>query len=113
MKTKWKKKARAFWKWIRPMVLTGALVLVGKSVLADWYSVPTGSMKPTIVEGDRLFVNKLSYGLRFPLSSRWVRSISSPICRASIKSVSPRRSRYLPFVLFLARNHRQTGICVV
>ena len=31
-----------------------------KSAVADWNVVPTGSMKPTIVEGDRIFVNKLA-----------------------------------------------------
>jgi signal peptidase I len=28
-----------------------------KSAIADWNIVPTGSMKPTILEGDRIFVN--------------------------------------------------------
>jgi signal peptidase I len=36
--------------------------------LADWNSVPTGSMNPTNVEGDRILVNKLAYGLNVPLS---------------------------------------------
>src|ERR1035441_2412083 len=42
-----------------------------------------------------------------------MRSTSFPIFRASIKSVSPRRSRRLEFFLSRARNQRQTGICVV
>ena len=46
-----------------------------KSAVADWYEVPTGSMKPTIVEGDRIFVNKLAYDLKVPLTTlrlaRW------------------------------------------
>ena len=46
------------------------------------------------------------------VSSRWTRSISVPILRASMKSVSPRRSRKRPFFLCRARNQRQTGICV-
>lgn len=37
-----------------------------KSAIADWYIIPTGSMKPTIVEGDRVFVNKLAYDLKIP-----------------------------------------------
>ena len=37
-----------------------------KSAIADWYVVPTGSMKPTIVEGDRIFTNKLAYDLKLP-----------------------------------------------
>ena len=45
------------------------LMLICRSSLADWYSVPTGSMKPTIIEGDRIFVNKLAYQLQLPLSN--------------------------------------------
>ena len=34
--------------------------------MADWNSVPSGSMQPTIVEGDRILVNKIAYDLRIP-----------------------------------------------
>ena len=37
------------------------LMSVFRSSLADWNVVPSGSMKPTIVEGDRILVNKLAY----------------------------------------------------
>ena len=40
-----------------------------KSAIADWNIVPTGSMKPTIVEGDRVFVNKLAYDLKVPYTT--------------------------------------------
>lgn len=47
-----------------------ALVLFSvRSSLADWNSVPTGSMKPTILEGDRIFVNKLAYDLKVPFTT--------------------------------------------
>jgi signal peptidase I len=41
-----------------------------KSAIADWYVVPTGSMKPTIIEGDRIFVNKLAYDLKIPYTTK-------------------------------------------
>jgi signal peptidase I len=41
-----------------------------KSAVADWNIVPTGSMKPTIIEGDRIFVNKLAYDLKIPYTTR-------------------------------------------
>src|SRR5437763_6989365 len=40
-----------------------------RSALADWNDVPTGSMKPTIQEGDRVVVNKLAYDLKFPFTT--------------------------------------------
>ncbi len=44
------------------------LMLVFRSAFADWNSVPTESMKPTIVEGDRIFVEKMAYDLRLPFT---------------------------------------------
>jgi len=40
-----------------------------RSSLADWNDVPTGSMKPTILEGDRVYVNKLAYDLKVPFTT--------------------------------------------
>jgi signal peptidase I len=42
------------------------LMLVFRSAWADWMTVPTGSMNPTILEGDRVLVDKHVYGLRIP-----------------------------------------------
>jgi signal peptidase I len=37
------------------------VLFASRSRFADWYVVPTGSMLPTIVEGDRIFVDKMAY----------------------------------------------------
>lgn len=55
-------------EWIRPTALIAAVVLPLKSAIADWNWVPTGSMKPTILEGDLVFVNKLAYDLKIPFT---------------------------------------------
>ena len=55
-----------------PMVIVIAILVPLRSAVADWNDVPSGSMRPTILEGDRIFVNKLAYGLRAPLSSVWL-----------------------------------------
>ena len=44
------------------------LLFAFRSVVADWYQVPTGSMKPNIIEGDRIFVNKLAYDIKVPFT---------------------------------------------
>jgi signal peptidase I len=54
---------------IRIFVLMILVVSSLRSVLADWNDVPTGSMKPTIQEGDRVVVNKLAYGLKVPFTT--------------------------------------------
>ena len=44
------------------------LMAMFRSAVADWNTVPTGSMKPTILEGDRIFVNKMAYDVRIPFT---------------------------------------------
>ncbi|HBO5516270.1 TPA: signal peptidase I [Pseudomonas aeruginosa] len=44
------------------------LLVAARASVADWYLVPTGSMNPTIQEGDFIFVNKLAYGARIPFT---------------------------------------------
>jgi len=52
-----------------PLLVVVLLVTSFRSAIADWNIVPSGSMNPTIVEGDRIFVNKLAFGLRVPYTS--------------------------------------------
>jgi signal peptidase I len=42
------------------------VLMTFRSAVADWYDVPTGSMQPTILEGDRFLANKLAYGFDLP-----------------------------------------------
>lgn len=44
------------------------LVLAGLRCSIEAFHIPTGGMAPTLVPGDRVFVNKLVYGPRWPLS---------------------------------------------
>ena len=54
------------WREYRGTLLFLFLMLVFRSAWADWVSVPTGSMNPAILEGDRILVDKHVYGLRIP-----------------------------------------------
>lgn len=60
-----------WYEWIKPTLPVVIVLLCCRSSLMDWNDVPTGSMKPNIVEGDRIYVNKLAYDLRVPFTS-WV-----------------------------------------
>ncbi|KXJ53290.1 MAG: S26 family signal peptidase [Colwellia sp. Phe_37] len=55
-----------------------SLMLVFRSAVADWNDVPTGSMKPTIVEGDRIFINKMAYDLKLPFSQKTLIKFADP-----------------------------------
>jgi signal peptidase I len=79
MATKWQAWLVKFWREIgRPFLVI--LVVVGsfRSAVADWNDVPTPSMNPTILEGDRIFVNKLAYDLRVPFTDWRIAQWSGP-----------------------------------
>lgn len=58
---------RKLWRSWWPTLLTVAVVLSFRSAVADWYDVPTGSMQPTILEGDRFLCDRTAYDWRLPL----------------------------------------------
>jgi signal peptidase I len=67
------------WRQWRVTVLVILFVVVPvKSSLADWNWVPTGSMNPTILEGDLIYVDKVAYDLRLPLTLHRLAQWSQP-----------------------------------
>lgn len=62
-------------EWVKPLLVVCLVLGSFRSAIADWNDVPTGSMKPTILEGDRVFVNKVAYDLKVPFTlwrlARW------------------------------------------
>lgn len=71
-------KLREIWYEWRGLLLFLVVMLVFRSAIADWNQVPTGSMKPTILEGDRVIVNKLAYNLKLPFTTRHLAEWSLP-----------------------------------
>jgi signal peptidase I len=63
---------------IRIFILMLLIISSMRSALADWNDVPTGSMKPTIQEGDRVVVNKLAYDLKVPFTTIEIWKWSDP-----------------------------------
>ena len=74
--TRWVLKA---WRENKSFLLFLFLMFVFRSAVADWNEVPTGSMKPTIVEGDRILVNKLAYDVRVPFTNISLYKLSDPV----------------------------------
>lgn len=54
------------------------IVLVLRTALFEPFRIPTGSMKPTLLEGDFILVNKYAYGLRLPILGTKVVAVGTP-----------------------------------
>src|SRR3954466_1154207 len=63
---------------VLPLAILAVVLFSIRSSLADWNDVPTGSMKPTILEGDRVFINKLAYDLKVPFTTWHLAEWSNP-----------------------------------
>ena len=58
------------------------LLLIGfglfRTAVADWNPIPSGSMRPNLLEGDVVFVNRLAYDLKLPLTDIVIAPIADP-----------------------------------
>jgi signal peptidase I len=72
--------ANKIWRdWVRPAALAFLIIAPLKSAVADWNWVPTGSMKPSILEGELVLVNKLAYDLKAPFSTLHLSTWGDPL----------------------------------
>lgn len=60
-----------FWDNFKSLGSALLLVLVIRSSVIEAFKIPSGSMIPTLLIGDQIFVNKFSYGLRVPFTD-WI-----------------------------------------
>ena len=96
MKLFFRRFARSLWiGWIKPLAFAGAIVFPLKSAVADWNWVPSGSMRPTILEGELVFINKLAYDLKVPFTTHHVAVWGDPARGDIVVCFSPADGRRL------------------
>ena len=58
---------KKMWKeWGEPFLIAALIAIFIRSFLLGPYKIPTGSMRDTLLEGDRIFVDKITYRFRPP-----------------------------------------------
>ncbi len=81
----------ARWLWENFKSLVGAVIiyLFVKTLLVEAYRIPSGSMIPTLLVGDWLFVNKLAYGPTIPFTNSHLPGYADPKHGDVVVFVSP------------------------
>jgi signal peptidase I len=59
---------KRFWEGVKSFAGAVLIYLVIKTLLMEAFRIPTGSMEPSLLIGDWLFVNKLAYGPHIPFT---------------------------------------------
>ncbi|MBI3318664.1 MAG: signal peptidase I, partial [Candidatus Omnitrophica bacterium] len=67
-----------FREYLESIVVAVLLALLVRTFFLQAFKIPTGSMRPTLVEGDRILVNKVVYGIPIPLTSYRLPEIRRP-----------------------------------
>lgn len=62
------KKKSAAREWIESIVIAFILAMVIRFFIVESFKIPTGSMRPTLLEGDLILVSKCIYGARVPFT---------------------------------------------
>ena len=82
----------------RELLMIAAFVVVllsARSSLADHYTVPTGSMQPSVEIDDHILVNKAAYGLRVPFTNTYVARFDGPAIGDVVVLDSPEEDKVL------------------
>lgn len=68
-------------KWLRSnrgFLMFLALFGLFRTAVADWNPIPSGSMRPTLLEGDVVFVDRLAFDLKVPLTTITLARLGEP-----------------------------------
>jgi signal peptidase I len=69
---------KSFWASNRAFILFLVLFGLFRTAIADWNPIPSGSMRPSLLEGDVVLVNRLAYDLKVPLTNLSLARLGEP-----------------------------------
>lgn len=77
-KSRFQRNFQQFWQENRQFLLLLACIVFFKSAIADLSSISGASMMPTLLDGDKVWVNKLAYDVKVPFTELTLASLSDP-----------------------------------
>lgn len=65
-------------EWTESIVIAFILAMIIRAFLVQAFKIPTGSMRPTLLEGDVIMVNKFLYGAKIPFTQFRLPAVRNP-----------------------------------
>ncbi len=87
---------RVFWENVKSILGAIVIYLFIKTLFVEAFRIPSGSMIPTLLVGDWLFVNKLAYGPSIPFTNSHLPGYTNPKHGDVIVFVSPYQADNAP-----------------
>ncbi len=87
-------RSKGFWETARTLIYAVAIALAVRTFLYEPFNIPSGSMKPTLLVGDYLFVSKMAYGY-----SKYSLPFGLPLFEGRIIGALPERGDVAVFKL--------------
>ncbi len=84
----------SIWDTIKTLIYAVLIAMIFRTVLVEPFNIPSGSMIPTLLIGDYLFVTKYSYGY-----SKYSLPFSPPLWEGRIFESAPKRGDVVVFRL--------------
>jgi signal peptidase I len=72
------KKKSVFREYVEAFAIAILLALLIRTFVVQAFKIPSGSMKPTLLIGDHLLVNKFIYGIKIPFYDRIIIPVARP-----------------------------------
>ena len=72
------RKKSALREWTESIIIAFILAVIIRTFVIQAFKIPSGSMRPTLVEGDIILVNKFLYGAKIPFTDLRLPKITDP-----------------------------------
>lgn len=102
---------RYWWEeWIKPIIIAALLAMFIRTFVIQPFKIPSSSMVPTFVPGDRIFVNKFVYGARIPFTDIRLPSLDEPSIGDIVVFTSPVEDKKFLVKRFIASGGQVVAI---
>ncbi|MBW1720500.1 MAG: signal peptidase I [Deltaproteobacteria bacterium] len=91
------KKKSTFREYVEAAAIAVLLALLIRTFVVQPFKIPSGSMKPTLLVGDHILVNKFIYGVKLPLLRTTIIPVSKPKRNDVIVFIFP-KDRSMDFI---------------
>jgi len=98
------KKKSVLRDWVESIVIAFILAMFIRTFFIQAFKIPTGSMRPTLLEGDIILVNKFIYGAKIPFTDLRLPALRQPQRGDVVVFISPQDSKkdYIKRLIALA-----------